>query len=189
MIIYEPLAGTHIREAAKEAKQLSNQHNKPVRFTFNGVKLVMTRKKAVSSLEWEFNLVLGQHNAKHRRSKRHKEYLVKRKASVALKQYRCDRTVSRMMSAECLSIGETLNAVVTLSNDADDVDVKCDFAAIVNHMKATGFVDNAHVGRPQEVFNDPVTMAEYIIGQAIDCMKHGMPPHPMCKTFADKIEW
>lgn len=86
MLTYEGFPGEHISTACEEAKEIAKKNRKPIRFDFNGVKIVATGKKSISSMLWEFDLVLGQHSQTYRRSRKYQEYKKKRDREVRVGQ-------------------------------------------------------------------------------------------------------
>lgn len=56
---------------------------------------------------------------------------------------------------------------------------------VAARIVAMGYAKHAHVGKPELVFEeDEVIFGEWIVGQSIDCMEKGMPPHPVSTGFA-----
>lgn len=183
MLTYRASPGEHISTACEEAKEIAKKNRRPVRFDFNGVKIIATRKKSISSMLWEFNLALGHYSQTYRKSKKYQEYLKKREFKVRCSQLLVDSLVKTLPQF----IEEGLDSVVyfcaTLSEHADDVDVNTDLNAIVSALEGAGYIDNEHVGRPESDFSNAETMGRYIIGQAINCMKNGLPPHSITTEF------
>ena len=67
--VYVPLAGTSIDVAAAEAIAKAKKQRCPVHFNFNGVKLVATPKKSVTTIVWEFHQIINQQADKYHHSK------------------------------------------------------------------------------------------------------------------------
>jgi len=183
MLTYEGFPGEHISTACEEAKEIAKKNRKPIRFDFNGVKIVATGKKSISSMLWEFDLVLGQHSQTYRRSRKYQEYKKKRDREVRQSQFMVDSLTNGLPGL----IEEGLVGVVyfcaALSKYADNVDVKTDFNRIVSVLEGAGYINNEHTGRPESDFSNAETMGRYIVGQAINCMKKGLPPHPITTEF------
>ena len=53
-------------------------------------------------------------------------------------------------------------------------------------LEAAGYAENEHVGEKPEWFNTRPRMAHYIVGQALNCLRIGMGPHPITGSFVDK---
>lgn len=79
--------------------------------------------------------------------------------------------------------------LVDYSGVADFTYVTKDYPTVIAALKAAGYSDNAHVGCPKEDFEDPQIMAEYIVGQAINCMEQRWSPHPgLTERFAEEYK-
>ncbi len=52
----------------------------------------------------------------------------------------------------------------------------------LRELEAIGYKNNAHVGRTEWTRQ---TIGEYIVGQAINCLRHGLPPHQVTRKFAE----
>lgn len=64
--------------------------------------------------------------------------------------------------------------------------VRFDIPEVLRQFRDAGFEANTHVGQPPEAFNNRTMMGTYIIGQSMNCLEHGMAPHPMTITFVDR---
>lgn len=53
-------------------------------------------------------------------------------------------------------------------------------------VAAAGWVENAHVGKHEEIEADPKMQLEYIIGQCLNCLGERMPPHQIVHHFAEQ---
>lgn len=70
--------------------------------------------------------------------------------------------------------------------DADDIGVQFSKDRLAEQLEAAGYAENEHVGEKPEWFNTRPRMAHYIVGQAINCLRIGMCPHPITGSFVDK---
>jgi hypothetical protein len=63
----------------------------------------------------------------------------------------------------------------------------CDKAELAGNLKAAGYVRNAHSKEPNPALN--LTMlAEYVVGQAINCLENNRPIHHVAGNFSYKYE-
>ena len=71
---------------------------------------------------------------------------------------------------------------------SDDIGVTSEFNPfdISNQLTRAGFNENEGVGEDPGWFNTRQRMGRYIIGQVINCLNKGMPPHPITTTFIEK---
>jgi hypothetical protein len=72
------------------------------------------------------------------------------------------------------------------SGVADDCDVTFDHKAVIDILVAAGYVLNAHVGDDPQSFDSRKKLGEWIVGQAISCINHGMGPHLITQMFAEQ---
>ena len=81
--------------------------------------------------------------------------------------------------------------LVDFSKAADNIDVVFDKQALVEKLESFGYVANMHVIHDENKDAadnwDRKTLGEYIVGQAINCLKHKMPPHPVIEKFAKEF--
>lgn len=186
-IIFKPLLGTHIREACKEAAALAINKNSDVEFEFNGIKVIATPKSSPASLEADWN---SQMEASRKAYKESPEY-------AAEQQRRAEAVKTSQNVVNCFMDGIE-QVLVTCSTDdilkyvqpfvgaSDDVDVSFDKAKLADLLEQYGYKDSMHVGKPKEAFDDKETMAQYILGQVVTCLRSGMPPHPITNSFIEK---
>ena len=183
-INYEPMCGEHIRETSETARRMAVENRLPVRFDFNGVVLTATRKTSVSSMLWTFDLVLSQHAQTYRKSKRYTEAARRRQQQLADSQ----QIVNHLLNTLDASIANGLSDVVLwlsrFSEVADDCDLTYSKSDIARKLTTAGYIKNQHVGRPQSDFDNRKVLGEYIAGQAISVLEHGLPPHPITAKFA-----
>ncbi len=186
-LTYEPLAGHHIKTSCKEAVAMAIKAGRNVSFEFNGIPLIATPQSEpvvlVACYDFESEC-------------RRKEYEATPEAMVAKLRREAD-ILERQASCNALleSLPQTLHAcpqaehvawLKKFATVADDVGVKFDDRSLIPTLESAGYKHNCHVGQPPKWFNTRERMAEYIFGQAISCLKNGMPPHPITISFCDK---
>ena len=186
VITYDPSPGTHIRNAATKARCMATKNRRPVRFKFNDVVLTATRKTSVDSLLWTFGLVMSQHAQQYRNSRRGREAEARRKQQIIDAQHRVDHLLNTLDASIQNGLDDTVLWLSRFSEVSDDCGVRYSTFDVSQKFVDAGYSENQHVGRPQEDFHDRQTMGEYIVGQAISCLRNGMPPHPITTKFADQ---
>ncbi len=67
-----------------------------------------------------------------------------------------------------ISLDITRNLDALLHQDVDKEQAYASIESLSGQLIAAGVVSNMHVGRPQEAFNDPVILAEYVGGQLLE---------------------
>jgi len=178
------MCGTHIRDAAETARSMAVQHRKPVQFRFNGVPLTATRKTSVDSILWTFGLVQRQRADSYRKSKRGIQQAKRSKQQIADNQQQVDFLCRHLAAAIRGGLSDVVLWCSEFSECADDIAVKYSPSTIIRQLTEAGYVDNQHVGQPQEDFADKQTLGEYIVGQAISCLQNRLPPHSITQKFA-----
>jgi hypothetical protein len=186
MLSYEPRCGTHIQGAAVTARTMAREARRPVRLRFNGVVLVATRKTSVASLLWTFDLVMSQHAQAYRTSRRGIEQAKRRKQQIADNQQQVDFLCRMLASAIRNGLSDVVLWCAEFSEAADDIGVKYSPSTIARQLTEAGYVDNQHCGRPEADFSNAQVLGEFIVGQAINCLNHAMPPHPMTRRYAKR---
>lgn len=185
MLTYEPSAGERIGHACVEAVRIAKANLQPCVFTFNDIELVADVDSSPSRLIQSWEGQLAQRQAEYRNSPEGKQAAANRIAAIARKQSALDATVAAL--PKILRTDNHLNAIVKwikeLIDPADDVATKWSPQVVADQLEAAGYQENEHVGRRPEWFNTRSRMGHYLIGQAINCMRRGMPPHPTTYRF------
>lgn len=201
---YTTSPGEHVSHAALAAAQTAKKSKCRVRFDFNGIRLEASPKKSPVTLVWEFGRCWDQRAETYRLSKEGQTAAKKRAQEVARNQ---DATAAaiRTLCGLCSdkepsrSWPSKLDCLVgwlhSFSHYADDIGVDMDAAAGVKSggheyvallFESAGYKQDHHVGQPPEWFNTRERMGQYIVGQAIACLRRGMAPHPVTQAFAAK---
>lgn len=187
--IYTASVGEHLSHATRMASAVSRRMKRLVKLEFNGVKLIAAPKKSPATLEWEFTNTCSRKLSKHRNSPEGRlETRIRRDVIIAAQQS-VEFAVDRIKdSAAHGDIGALfMQSIKLLIRSADDVDVHFDKAALAKTLAAMGFVSGDLVGSSEESLKERSRMQRWIIGQIIDMLKAGMPPHPCMEQFV--TEW
>jgi hypothetical protein len=186
-LTFEPSPGTHIKEACKKAAAMAINKSSTVEFEFNGIKVTATPQSSPASLElaWE-----SQMEADRKARKESPEYAAeqqRRAETVKTSQnvVNCFMDGIEHVLATC-STNDILKYVQPFVGAADDVAVTFDKTGLADLLEQYGYKDNMHVGKPQWAFDDKETMAQYILGQVVNCLRRGMSPHPITISFIEK---
>lgn len=188
MITYDPSPGTHIAHACAEAERLATLHKEPLKFKFNDIELIAEPGCDPDKLVIQF-----QDNADSLR----KEY-EESDAGKAEKNRRT-RQIAELKS-KSLELLDKLDSVLASNNQdelmtwlkeftpaADDIAVTFDKKALAAKFEKAGFKENEGVGQKPEYFAiSRNRMAGYIVGQVINCLNSGMPPHPITIHFVER---
>ena len=189
IITYEPSPGTRIETACDEAVNMAKQIGSTVRFKFNDVELTATPTTKPHSIVSEWQQESKRLSEKYRNSPQGRAAAKARTAEISRLKTQSEALLMSLSSILLSgSTDELMGWLKSFAPISDDVCVKFDTAAVAAKFEAAGFKENEGVGKKPEWFNTRNRMARYIIGQAINCLKRGMPPHPITVSFIEKYE-
>jgi hypothetical protein len=181
---YRPLAGTSITTACAEASALALATNKEVPFDFNGVTVTAAPGKSVESLEKQWQSGMDERAAKWKASPECKKQEAAMQEAIARAQSNIDALMASM--PVCSDMDGVMEWCKNFATHADWIGIKYDKEIILNHLRNGGYVENDLVGQPPESFNNRKNMGRWIIGQVMECLSTGMPPHPVTVSFVEK---
>lgn len=186
-LTFEPSPGTHIREACKEASAMAINKNSDVEFEFNGITITATPQSSPASLEADWDAKLAAEAKAYRESPEYAAEQRRREDQVKTGQnaVNCFMEGIEQVLATC-STDDILKYFKPFVKVADDVGVNFDHNKLADLLEHFGYKDGMHVGKPQEAFDDKETMAQYILGQVVSCLRRGMPPHPVTNSFIER---
>lgn len=188
-IIYEPVAGMHIAMAATVAIAMARHYNRKVCFTFNQVKLTVSKRLSPRHVHRTFEHICESHATRYFGSPAGLAELKRRAAEIKSKQEAIDKLLSNLPSTK-------LEAAAFLANWvplADDVDVDARELIVSCVLRSLGFVKSQHVGDPRFLDGtiDQLSHIEYIAGQVLSMLDACGCVHPMigkwAKDLAEKI--
>lgn len=187
MLQYSGHPGEHIRNSTINSLRLSQERGEPVQITFNDVQLV------VDYYSHTADQVVEMYDEAS--AKRHQEWrsspagiAAAREEEIRLQEHQ--RKHDELMSTLIGVAGDEaklMDWLAAYSDAADHVGVENkDFLGVCSVLEVYGYVENDCVGFPESEFENPRTLARYIAGQAINCMRIGMGPHPITHSFVEK---
>lgn len=182
---YSPSAGTHIGLACKEAVAMAVNENAKVKFSFNGVELLARPQHSPADLQAEWDAISNQRAEDYRNSPKGRAAAKKRTEEILRKQ----RSMNTSLAVPPDAIADHDKLMILLkgvAEDADDIGVQFSKDRLAAQLEAAGFVENEHVGEKPEWFNSRPRMARYIVGQALNCLRRGMGPHPATGSFVER---
>lgn len=183
MLRIEPSLGESIQTTAQRAVQFSDDRDAPVQFDFNGVHIVVqtgdTELEVIAQWDSECKRQSDEYHASPQYAFDQAEKEVRRK--------RFQKTVTNLCAClpACILRGDdvVVRWVGEFARPADHVGVIFDPYVLVDKLEAAGYVNNAYVG-DDEVKASRLKQARWMIGQAINCLALGIPPHPVLIEFA-----
>lgn len=186
---YEPSAGTRIEHACTEAVTMAKRSGATVRFKFNDVELAATPDREPDDLVADWRHESDRLSEEYRNSPEGRAEAARRESEITTLKAQADELLGKLDSllAEN-SQDEIMGWMKSFAPISDDVSVKFDTAELAAKFEAAGFKENEGVGQEPEWFNTRPRMAGYIVGQVINCLKRGMPPHPVTVSFVEKYQ-
>ena len=187
---FEPLLGTEIEKACRQAVEMARQNDCKVEFQFNDVDLVAYATDTGADVAARWYAERESRKRKYLSSPEYAEQKRQREAEVARKQRQVDRLLTVV---ECnMTQDAWMQWVAELTDVADDVGVKVDWKKLGQDLRKHGWIRDDHVTDDPEIKKrlavNKTMMAEYIIGQVISFMDSGMPPHPVAISFVEKYK-
>lgn len=183
MSAYETGPGQHIDHASREAIRIATEANENVQFTFNDITLTAMPHGSPAQLSALFSLLCEQRAEAYRNSPKGKAEARARKLELKENQARIDALMLKLADLADLDAAvDWLDEYTTL---ADDIGVKSHLREVKAALEKAGYVNNEFTGKAF-VPGDKRVMGRYIVGQAINCMANGMPPHPVLGRFAQE---
>lgn len=179
------MAGAGIAITCGYAEGLASSRRVPVSFTFNGIEVIVKdgTDGEAALLRWQAETNL-QAEAWHSSPEGRKSAREQEQRRID-DQFQMDDLLCHQPGPNH-SLQWVVRWCVGLAKFGQRMDVRWSKPVAITALEACGYMANAHVGKPEEAFDNPVVMGEYIVGQVISCMKEGMPPHEMTIEFAKR---
>jgi len=181
----ETKAGDHISKVAFEACSLAKECLQPVHFVFNEVEVDVCPGDEAAGVVEVWQKRFDQKCRDFENSKEGKQVATDKAQSIATARRKNDYLLEELYVGSTYPKAEILVRILADLADAAHVGVPMDYQYLAGYMEQAGYKENEYVGHtPASDFKtNRVICARYIIGQAINCMKMGMPPHPLTRKF------
>lgn len=184
IILYEPGAGEHISTACRKAAEIAGRRGLTVQFRFNDVDVAVAPGERPEAAEDRWNIERDRQTEAWRASPEGRRAEAEAEERRRDCQRRTDALIVRLPGV-VKELGPLVRWCVELSRAADHVGVRWSPSAVADAIEAAGWRRDAHVGRAEAEFRgEPTMLGEYVVGQALSCLGHGMPPHPIVEKFA-----
>jgi hypothetical protein len=177
--------GTHISRACSDAAKLARSKRAIVHLEFNGITLTASPKMSASTLLWCYETETNRRAFTLEAVRERKKLDAEHQAQVETSQAMVDMIVDHLPES-VHDMDKLMDECARLAKYGDWIGVKIPFEKIIGILEGAGYSNNAHVGKPASEFTTRKMVGEWIAGQVINCLKSGMPPHPMTETFRDK---
>lgn len=169
-----------------EAAALSVKSGGEVHFKFNDVALIASPERSASQLSADYNEICRIRAEEYRNSPEGIAAAARRRYEILSKQQEVDALIRQLPTALKHGLDEAVKWIKDFTNLADDIAVKFDKAGLALSFRTYGYKTNEHVGEPKEWFNTRERIGRSLIGQVMNCLESGMPPHPRALHFCDK---
>lgn len=184
--IYEPDVGMHITHAVDQALALATRLRSPVTFSFNDIPVTVQLGDMRETILKNWEQAFQQRIVAYRQSEAGRQAA----RDAEIRRLRAQAATDELMAQlpDCLnSLESAVRWCAKLSNAADHVGVYWEPGVAADALEMAGYKLNAHVGESRETLEaSRQLLGEYLIGQAISCLRGGMPPHPVIATFAER---
>lgn len=189
MLQYHGQPGEHISKSAANSLELSRERGSPVEIIFNDIRLVVDYHSHTADQVVEmYDCARAKSHEEWRASTAGIAYALEEEHRRLEHQTNHDQLMSQLMHVAG-DEPRLMSWLSAYSDAADHVGVENkDFLRVCSILEIHGYVNNDCVGFDESEFANPRVMARYIAGQAISCMRSGMPPHPMTAHFVEKYK-
>lgn len=183
--------GSSIDWCLKECEAKARSSGETVTLlNFNGVDVVVTPTTTAEEAEEAWRAGMAANAEKYRNSPEGKKSAQEAKERAENAQLNVNRLLTQLDGYVDPSTSQIVAWVAEFSEHADHIAVKYSKTDLIAKLEGFGYVAGAHVAKTAPEKRAAKnwkrqTMGEYIIGQAISCLKSGMPPHPVMQKFAE----
>lgn len=183
---YEPGAGIHISAACQEAVAFAKQHGESQTFTFNDITITATPETDPAALSAEFSAKQEANHKAWQDSPEGRQHAENRRLEICRKQAQHDTLVNDLPRVLMERRDALMRWLAMFAEAADDVGVVRKLPVVIAALEGAGYSSNDALGLDKREYDKPAIMCAYIVGQALSCMKNGMPPHPMTGSFVER---
>lgn len=177
--------GDYLPKVVERVVARANERGTPVRLEFNGIVLVVAPGRTAEDVVEEWERERSASVTAYRESPAGKRADAEAAAGLAQVQSEHDRLTAIPIAT--LSESDLIGWLEQYADAVDYIGVwGRDYGAVADALEAAAYKQNDAMGLPISEYNNPRVMARYIVGQAIDCLRKGLPPHPVIHNFASK---
>lgn len=185
----ETLPGDDLSAVIKTALAMVADGGMKVGFAANGVRIVVVEGDTFEMIEAEMHRQWNAQVAAYRASPegiraKHEEH--QRLSNAVLTHAACMAALPMICGKARIDEPELMDWLATYADAANHGDVHKDYGRVLELLGKAGYAPCRYEGLDQSEYDKPNIMAGYIIGQAMDCMQGGMPPHPVTISFIEK---
>jgi len=188
VIVYKPTAGCSIDRAAEESLQIAEKNvDKKVTFRFNGIDVIVNYWNTVETIVNQFNTLQEAKIASYRSSPLYRKVQEEQRIKIKALQDKVDYLLEHLRFTKGNELA-LINWLGEFAAIADNMLLVYNKSKLAAQLISFGYTDNAFLGLPKESYNNKTILAGWLVGQAINQLKLGMPPHPMLSSWCDKYQ-
>lgn len=180
---YEPHAGQDIIDAISRALTLARESGDDVTFAFNDIQLSAIPTDTAENILQRWEEICAQKQAEYLASDEYKQVHEERKKKITQKTIRMSGLMAELARLNFENLDEVLIWLKRYAELADDIGVNYHPDTVLNYFTQAGFKSNENVGFDESAYVDKNIFGRYIVGQAINYLESGMPPHPIIIDF------
>lgn len=180
--------GKNIDYACDLACKIAHRDQIDVGFNFNGVNVIATPKNSPEEVKKFWRAEMDREAEEYRNSPEGRRETTRRQKQLKNDQATVDNLVNTLSGYIQNGLDDVVLWCKRFAEVADNVHLKYDARNLAAVLEHAGYKQNDMLELPQEEYTKRDVFGRYIVGQAIDCMKMGMPPHQVCIRFAEKYE-
>ncbi len=184
-LVFNPWAGSDITDCIQHAlKRAKRDKTNVTILNFNGIDVTVTPTSDPDAVYAVWRGELDRRADEYRNSPEGR-----RSAQEAEeRKQHCQREVDRLLANVPQELDQLVPWLAEFSDVGDHVGVVYDQDALIATLLSYGYAPNAHVTKDKKAVKHWTKQqhGEYIVGQALSCLQHGMPPHPITQNFAEE---
>lgn len=187
---YTPQLGTHIDNAVHTALTIARQHGDDVTFTFNGVTLIVAADVALGTAPFvDYHKVWNDQMAANAAAYHASPEGIRAAQEAADRLADCNRKNAALVASlpGILACGDNATILRWLCDleSASHIESPVGYPALAAQFTAAGYLAGVNTSTDFRA-TDSDNFARYIIGQCVDMMAGGMPPHGVIHGFVEK---
>jgi hypothetical protein len=177
--IYQGTPGQHISHAAADACEMASERAVKVMLEFNDVMVSVLPDSSPESVVADWQRGMDTAAEAYRASPTGRQAAQRRADQLDQAQAEHDAAMAAL-PARFADARSAIAWLMSFYDSADDIGiVRKDFGRVADVLEASGWRDSEACHLPKAEYEKPAVLGRWIIGQAIDMLRKGLPPHPV----------
>ncbi len=198
-MLFDPLAGSSIDWTIAKALKMARKYQRHVRFYFNGLRITVHKRLSFRHVYNQWEHMREARSLAYRQSQEYRDQLAETARETDDRQKQMTE-LFRVFDTSVKSLPTLVGSMAQLSDCGDWIHVdwgkawadagcppteKSIHKELVQRMQAEGYYENEGVVPKGTKFDGSTSdkVGRWIIGQCINCLNKGMPPHPVVQRF------